>query len=71
MKVENNSINLQINNNSSKKLNMFIMFFLSLAFIVLSLQLPNKDLVCFFAGALLFWQRYLTLELAELKDKNK
>ena len=60
-------LELAIVSKFSKTTHLTLSFLFAVAFTLLALSIENKTYICIFAGALLFWQRYLILKLRNLK----
>lgn len=69
MTILNKFLELQTPAKPNKKAHLTVMLIFSVAFIILSMQLENNVALSIFAGMLLFWQRYLVLEVSSLKQR--
>lgn len=55
----------------SAKTNIILGIIFSSILILLFLGLENKDLVCVYAGCLVFWERFLIIKINELKNNQQ
>lgn len=53
----------------NKKAHLIMKCIFSVTFIISAIQLGDNIMFNIFAGMLLFWQRYLVLEISSLKGK--
>ncbi|MEG2272252.1 MAG: hypothetical protein RSC05_08255 [Acinetobacter sp.] len=69
MNILNSLLNceLSIANKTTTKTYFFLSILFSMAFVYLTINLEDKRFVCFFAGLLIFWERFLVFKLNKAK----